>query len=140
MTSSKEKITVRISNLAAEDIKKAIERQDQYTTPDAYMYYNATVTVWSEDETEPIPGVIDYDKQYSKDWTKEEFYDCPEVKQWLKDGGMEGWTEEDLAGHVVGGEEVWEAFERSATYLEGLEDIADDIKRCFEPDAIVTIE
>lgn len=149
MTSS-EKITVRIADITAEDIKKAKERQGQHTTPGAYMYYNATVTVQSEDWRE----------QYSKDWTREDFYGCPEVKQWLKGAGAddeyltnserdwEGFEkyiayveglEDDLPGEV-NGEEIWEAFERSATYLDGLEDIADHIKKDFEPDEIVTIE
>lgn len=125
MTNRTEK-TYRVADITAEDIKKVKDDQNTHTEPDAGKYYNATVFVKST--------------PYSKDWSREDFDDCPEVKQWIKDGGMEDWPEEDIAGDVVGGEEVWEAFERSATYLKGLEDIVDDIKKDFAPDAIVTIE
>ena len=124
MTSSTEK-TIRISDITAEAISAAIDAQSAYTAPDTGTYFRATVYVQSEDESTP----------YSKDWSKEEFFDCPEIKKWLKDKGAEEWTEEDLAGY-----DIAEIFTGSATYLQGLQEIVCDIKKDFAPDAIVTIE
>ncbi len=124
MTSSKEK-TIRISDITAEAISAVIAAQSTYTEPDAGKYFRATVYVYGESKGDT----------YSKDWTKEEFFECPELKKWLKDKGAEEWTEEDLAGY-----DIAEIFTGSATYLKGLKDIVDDIKKDFAPDAIVTIE
>lgn len=124
MTSCTEK-AIRISDLTVEAISAAIDAQSTYTDPDAGKYFGVSVEVTSDDAED----------RYGKEWTKEDFFECPEIKKWLKEEGAEEWTEEDLAGYDIAG-----VFTGSATYLKGLKSIIDDIKKDFAPDAIVTLE
>jgi len=119
---------IRVGDIDAAYLRDIIDAQGTYAEPDAGQYFAASVLVRveGEDASKSVP--------YRKDWTQDELYACPEVKNWLKERGMEDWSEEDLAGYDIG-----EIFSRSDAYLSGLEEIICDIKSDFASDDRVTI-
>lgn len=150
MTSTEK--TIRIADITAKTIKEAIDRQGTRPTPNPGYGYAAWVVVTEATEADECF----WQEDYQEDFRDEDILESPEVQKWLFEAYPSDQVKEYLKYELedkkldiepepwyddfIDGDDFAEVIESSALYMSGLEEIVDDIKKDFAPDAIVTIE